>query len=169
MRPGRGLLDGVDQWGKSLNPDLQTVSGTNGADTAWGAREDDVARQQCHVGGDETHQLCAVEHHLAGIGVLPQLAILKELNIQVVGVDLGFNVRAEWCERVERFGPCPLAFGGLDRSITDILGSGITEYVPGSSRSGDIAHFASNDDCQFCLKIGAVVWKRDFDLRAIGD
>ena len=42
--------------------------------------EDNVTGQQRHIGGNKTHQLSAAEDHLTGVGVLPELPVLEELN-----------------------------------------------------------------------------------------
>ena len=49
-----GLFDRVDQGRQPLNPHLQTVARLDRSDPAGCAGEDDVARQQRHVGGYET-------------------------------------------------------------------------------------------------------------------
>ena len=71
------------------------------ADATRCTGEDDVAGHEGHVGGDEADEFVAIEDELAGVGVLPQLAILELLNGQVVGIDLRLDVRAEGREGVE--------------------------------------------------------------------
>src|SRR5437899_9311920 len=73
------LLHGVHQWRQSLNAHFEAVPGLNRANAAGRARKNDVARKQRHVCGNETHQLKAVENELAGVRILAQLAILKQL------------------------------------------------------------------------------------------
>src|SRR5712691_11910692 len=105
----RKLFDRVDQGRKSLNAHFQAIPRFNRADAARGPGHNDVTWQQRHVGGNETDQLVAIKNQLAGVRVLAQLSILKKLNRQIMRVDLGFDVRSERRERVERFAPRPLA------------------------------------------------------------
>jgi hypothetical protein len=65
----------------------------NGSHPPGGARQNHVPRQQRHVGRDETHHLETLEDELAGVRVLPELAVLKKLNRQIMRVDFGFNIR----------------------------------------------------------------------------
>jgi len=65
------LLYGVYQGGQPLDANLETIAGLDRANTARGAREDNVSRQERHIGGDEAHQLIAVKNQIGRIGVLP--------------------------------------------------------------------------------------------------
>src|SRR6267154_4214131 len=74
------LLHAVDQRRESLDAHFEPVSRLDWPNSAGCAGENHVARQQCHIGGNKTHQPIATEYELAGIGTLAQLPVLKELN-----------------------------------------------------------------------------------------
>jgi hypothetical protein len=99
----------------------------------WGAGEDHVPGQQRHVGGDEADQVKAVEDQLAGVGVLPELAVLEQLDGQIMRVDLRLHVRPERRKGVERLRPRPLALGVLNRAVADVLRRGVPEDVAGAA------------------------------------
>ncbi len=119
LRPG--LLNGIDQRRHAVNTHFQPVAGFDWPDSAGRAGEDHVAGQQGHVCRDEANKLKAIENELAGAGVLSQLSVLEKLNGQIVRIDLGFDVRPERRECVERLGTGPLALTVLNRAIADIL------------------------------------------------
>src|SRR6516225_2433678 len=103
-------LHRIDQRGQALDPNLEPVAGFDGPNTAGCSSQNHVARKQRHICRNKAHQLEAVENKLARMGVLTQLAILEELNGQLVRVNLRLNVGTQWREGVERLGPRPLAF-----------------------------------------------------------
>src|SRR5438128_4895828 len=92
---------GVHQWRQPLDANFQAIAGLNRSHAAGCAGEDDVAGQQRQVCGDETDELVAVEAELAGVRILPQLAVLEELDGQVVRIDLCFHIRSQGREGVE--------------------------------------------------------------------
>src|SRR4051812_26196918 len=87
------LFHSVDQRGEALDSDFEAISGFDDANSARRAGEDDVARQQGHVGRNEADQMVAIENELARVRVLAKLTILEQLNGQIVRVDLRFHVR----------------------------------------------------------------------------
>ena len=121
------------------------------------------------MGGDKADELVAIKDKLAGIGVLAQLAILEQLNIQVVRVDFSFHVRSQGGEGIERLGARPLAFGVLDRAVAKILRGSIAEDITGGGSRRGIVDAAADDDTEFRFVIGPVFRKRDFDFAPIGD
>jgi hypothetical protein len=60
-----------------MNPNFETIPGFDRANSARSAGENNVSREQSHVGGNETDQLKAVEDELARVRVLAQLPVLK--------------------------------------------------------------------------------------------
>lgn len=165
----RTSLHRVDQRGHALDADLESVARLDGTHTAGRTCQDHVTREEGHVGGDEAHQLEAVEDHLARVAVLAQLTILEELDAQVMRIDLGLDVRPQRRERIEGLGPRKLALACLDRPVGDVLGSRITKDVTSGRGRSDIAHLAPDDHGQLGLEIIAMIGKRDLDLGAVGD
>ena len=78
------------------------------------AGEDHVAGQQRHVRRDEADNVVTVEDELARVRVLPELAVLKKLDGQIMRVDLRFHIRPERREGVKGLAARPLALGILD-------------------------------------------------------
>jgi hypothetical protein len=97
----RQLLHCIYKRREPLDADFEPVTRFNWPDAARGAGEDDVAGHQRHVGGDETDQIVAIENELACVRVLTQLPVLKELNGQIMRIDLRFNVGSKRRESVE--------------------------------------------------------------------
>src|SRR5512138_2635395 len=114
------LFHRVNQRRQSLDPNFQTVPRRDRPYSAGSAGQDDISGHERQVRGNETNQLKTIKNQLAGIGVLAQLAILKELDRQVVRIEFGFNVWAQRRKRVEGLRAGPLALGILNRPITDI-------------------------------------------------
>ena len=98
---GQMSLDGVAQGREALNSYFKAITRFDGPDAARRAGQNDVARQQRHVRRDKADKIIAVKDQLAGIGVLAQLPVLKELNGQIVRVDLRLDVRPERREGIE--------------------------------------------------------------------
>ena len=160
---------GVHQRGHSLNADFKAVFGLDGSDAAGGASEDDVAGQKGHVSRNEADQLETVENQLASVGVLPQLVVLKELDGELVRVDLGFHIGSEGGKSVEGLGSRPLTFGFLDGAVADILRGCITENVSGGCLRVNVSYPSSHHNCQFRFVIRLVIGERDFDFAAVGE
>ena len=141
----------------------------DGANPAGGAGENDIARQQRHVCGDEADQLCAGENHLAGVRVLAQLAVLEELNSLILRINFSFDERPDGRKGVEALGAGPLAFSALNIAIADVLRGGITKNVAARRLRGHVAKPPSNHNGQLGLIIIAVTRERQVNLTAIRD
>src|SRR5438552_4086160 len=96
-----------------------------------------------------------------------QLPVLEKLEGQIVRINLGFDVRPERGERVERLGAAPLAFRTLNRAVADVLRRRVTEDVARRRRRRDIAHAPADHDRQLRFVIHAMMRIRNFDLRAV--
>ena len=94
-------LNRVDQRRQALDPHFQPVARSDGSHAAGGAGDDDVSGQEGHVGGDEADQVRAIENELAGVGILPELPVLKQLDAQILRVQFGLNVRPQGRKGVE--------------------------------------------------------------------
>ena len=161
------LLYGVHQRGHPLNANFEAVFGLDGADAAGSAGEDDVAGQEGHVSRNKADQLETVENQLAGVGVLPQLVVLKELDGKLVRIDLGLHIRAKRRESVEGLGSRPLTFGFLDGAVADVLRGSVAEDVSGGRLWGDVSHPSSNHNRQLRFVICLVIGESDFDFAAV--
>lgn len=115
------LLHRIVQRRQSLNPDFQFVATLDRAHAAGRAGQDDIAGQQGHVGGNKTDQFRRLKDELAGIRVLPELAVLEKLDREFVRIDHRFHERTERRERVERLAAGPLRLGLLNRTVTNVL------------------------------------------------
>ena len=111
--------------------------------------------------------MIAIEDELAGVRILAQLTVLKELDGQIVRIDLRLHVRPQRRECVEGFAARPLTFRILNRPVADILRRGVAEDVTGGSGGCDVADAAAHHDCQLRLEIGPMLRERDFDLAAV--
>ena len=134
-----GSLHRVDQRGHALDPDLEPITRLDGTDAGGGAREDHIARQQGHVGGDEAHQLEAVEDQLAGVAVLPQLPVLEELRdaCEKTGTPLFSSARScsAVIDQLRHYLARKLAdTTSLHGVFMDVLGMGV--MITGDSGSG---------------------------------
>ena len=110
-----------------------------------------------------------LKEELAGVGVLPQLAVLKHLDGQVARVQFRLHIRPQRREGVKGFGPRPLALGVLDGAVADVLRGGVAKDVAGGGGGGDVADAAADDNGQFGLEIGAMMRIGDLDPGAIGN
>src|SRR5712671_2665207 len=86
-----------------------------------------------------------------------------------MGIQLGLDIRPQRRKRIERLGAGPLAFTILDRTVTDILGGGVTQNITCRGGWRHVTHPASNDDAELSLKVRAMGWKWHFDFAAIRD
>ena len=94
------------------NAHFKAITTLNWPNPTGCSGENNVAGQQRHIGGNKTHQLSAAEDHLTGVGVLPELPVLEELNglpcgsifVSIygpMGVKLSkLLARAHWLSRV---------------------------------------------------------------------
>src|SRR5205085_1225363 len=67
------------------------------------AGEDDVAGKERHHLRDELDEEVALENHLLGVAVLPDLAVHARLNAQARRIEFRLDVRTERTKRIERF------------------------------------------------------------------
>ena len=68
------------------------------------------------------------------VPVLAQLPVLKQLNGQIMRIDLGLHIGAQRSEGVEGLAAGPLALRSLNRPVGDVLRGGVTQDIPGRSR-----------------------------------
>ena len=127
--PARQSLHGIHERRQALNPHLQPVARFDGTNAAGCASEDYIAGKQSQIGGHKANEIKTVENELARIGVLAELPILEKLDVQVVRIDLGFDIGTERREGIKGFSAGPLAFAVLNGSIADVLGGGVAENV----------------------------------------
>src|SRR6476661_11182712 len=117
----------VGEASDALDLDLEAVTGLDQADAGRGAGPDDVARQQGERMRDDGHQLAHAADHLAGAAVLAEFAVETALDLQVLGVQLGLDPRAQRRGGVEALGPRPLQVRLLDVPGGEVVAAGVAE------------------------------------------
>src|ERR1035438_1611220 len=97
------------------------------------------------------------------------LAILEELDGQVLRIGLCLHIRSQRGEGVKGLGARILGFAVLDVAVADVQGGGIAEDVARRGGGRHVANAPANDDAQLGFKVRPVVRKRHLDLAAIRD
>jgi len=144
-------LHRIDQRRLSLNTHFQAIPDSTGQ-RHWCTGQNDVTRQQCKIGGNETDQPIAVKNKLGGISSFAELAVLKKLMLRSCG---SIFVSTYGPSGVKVSNDLALAIGSryFDRTIADVLGRRVTENVTGGGGWRHVPHLSADDDAKLGFEI----------------